>query len=90
MPKLCFRAYYSGAPILKAFAQERQSTIPVATTKMTLMPEVRIWNFGNGTARAQVLPLVVPFAGPSMEADTSSALFMSNMNPGMHPDLRQS
>ncbi|CAE7236396.1 unnamed protein product, partial [Symbiodinium necroappetens] len=28
---------------------------------------VRIWNFGNGTARAQVLPLAVPFAGPSME-----------------------
>ena len=38
-------------------------------TKMTPKPEVRIWNFGNGTARAQVLPLAVPFAGPSMEAE---------------------
>ncbi|CAE6917799.1 unnamed protein product, partial [Symbiodinium sp. CCMP2456] len=28
---------------------------------------VRIWNFGNGTARAQVMPLAVPFAGPTME-----------------------
>ena len=29
---------------------------------------MRLWNFGNGTARALVLPLDAPFAGPGVEA----------------------
>lgn len=35
---------------------------------------IRLWNYGNGTARVKLSPLSSPFAGPLVEAPSKSLL----------------